>query len=82
VSTPLLSSKISSCVDCSMTLIGECLRCPSCHAQQEGDNSEGDEAARGRGVSSIWRGLLAWCLLVELLIICGILLILAVRGCS
>jgi hypothetical protein len=82
VSSPLLSSKISSCVDCSMSLIGECLRCPSCHAQQVGNNAEVDEAARVRSASSIWHVLLAWCLLVELMIICGILMILAVRGCS
>jgi hypothetical protein len=46
---------------------------------QEGHVSDGET----KNVSpSIWHGLAAWTLLAEILIIGGMLLILAVRGCA
>ena len=57
-----------------MVLIGECRRCPACHARHAVDIA-------GVGASSIWHGLVAWFLLAEILIIGGILLILAGRSC-
>lgn len=71
--SPQLSSKILTCVDCSTPFIGECQRCPACHSQHVVDSA--------RGSSSIWHGLVAWFLLAELLVIGGILLAIAVKGC-
>jgi hypothetical protein len=78
-----MTSPSKPCVDCGTSSV-EFQRCPTCQAQLAKDVIPCCHgAAEAKDVSSsIWHGLAAWTLLAEIMIIGGILLILAVRGCS
>lgn len=75
-------AKISSCVDCTTTIIGERLRCPACYDQHTASLLASDEDVtlprdRSRRKSSIWPMFGA----VQIAIIVVILVILAAKGC-
>jgi hypothetical protein len=81
-------TKISTCVDCPTTIIGECLRCPACHDRHATSLAAiplGDDdvtAPRPRHRRQEVPGFLARSFVViELLGILTLGLILAVRGC-
>jgi hypothetical protein len=67
--------KVSTCVDCSTTIIGDILRCGACHQQHV--------AARyARYADTLPRLLARWFIAIEALIIATLVLIFAVRGCT
>jgi hypothetical protein len=75
--------KVSTCVDCTTTILGEALRCPACHDKHA--HLIADDAItvpRSRVTSRGWpHVLLTWLVGMEIVasIIAGI--ILATRGC-
>lgn len=76
-------AKISSCVDCTTTIIGERFRCPACHDQHTASLLASDEDAtlprdRSRPKTSIWMPMFG---AVQLVTIVVILVILAAKGC-
>lgn len=79
--------KISACVDCGTTIIGERLRCPACHEDHAADlleSSDAGEVTIARDSVEkllIWQVLLAWFVLAQFITIGMILLILSGRGC-
>lgn len=84
------ATKISSCVDCGLTLLGERLRCPACHAQhatalatREVSLEEDVTVPRPRVREASAAGLLVrLTLLLELLCVVVFSLALCVKGCS
>lgn len=75
--------KISSCVDCTTTIIGERLRCPACHDQHTASLlASGEDVTlprdRSRQKASFWMPMFG---AVQLVIIVVILVILAAKGC-
>lgn len=80
------ATKVSSCVDCSTTIIGERLRCPACHDRHAVSLLSGNENAtfprdRSSRPLSIWHRLFAWFFIAQLATIVVLLLVLAGRGC-
>jgi hypothetical protein len=84
------ATKISSCVDCGLTLLGERLRCPACHAEHANalaasaiPAEEDVTGPRPRVREASAAGLLArWALLIELFAVVALALTLCVKGCS
>ena len=79
-------AKISSCVDCATTIIGERLRCPACHDQHTASLlASGEDVTLPRDrvprKSSIWRLVMPLFGAVQLAIIVAILVISAAKGC-
>lgn len=79
-------AKISSCVDCATTIIGDRLRCPACHNQHTASLlASGEDAALPRDrvtpKSSTWRWGMPLFGAVQLVIIVVILVISAAKGC-
>lgn len=87
MTSPLLGvTKISSCVDCATTIIGERPRCPACHDRHASSLLSGDEDMtlprdRSPRPLSIWHRLFAWFFIAQLVVIVVLLLVLAGRGC-
>jgi hypothetical protein len=73
------SAKISTCVDCGLSLLGEQLRCPACHATVQQPQPQHDDATPQDGLLPNF--LVRWIVTVEILGIIGLALILMVRGC-
>lgn len=63
------ATKVSACVDCGTTIIGERPRCPACH---------GIHAAHVNRGSSLVR----WAVAIEVLGIVVLAFVLLVKGCS
>ena len=81
------ASKISSCVDCATTIIGDRLRCPACHDRHADNLLSGDEYValprkRAATAPSVREALIAW--LGTMLILVGVvvLLVIAKRSCQ
>jgi hypothetical protein len=71
--------KVSACIDCDTSIIGERLRCPACHDRHA--SAIVDEViAQPREASAI-RILLGWLVMAEMIavVIAGIAIVL--RGC-
>lgn len=60
--------KVSACVDCATSIIGDRLRCPACHEQY------GQKESFGRVAIS-------WVVFAELLVVLVCCFILVTRGC-
>lgn len=87
MTAPSPAMKVSSCVDCGTTIIGERLRCPACHDQHVTGLLAGDEDVtlprdREANPLSIWQRLFAWFLVAQLIVVVVVLLMLAGRGCQ
>lgn len=79
-------AKISHCLDCETTIIGERLRCPACHDQHTTSLlASGEDVTlprdRVRRKSSIWRVALPVFGAVQLAIIVVILVVSTAKGC-
>jgi len=87
------ATKVSSCVDCGTTIIGERLRCPACHdlhasrfsAFRQDDAADDAVTAprprqRVRVANQARRA--QWIVAIEVLAIVGLALVLLVKGCS
>lgn len=86
------ATRISSCVDCATPIIGECLRCPSCHEQHAsrlvapyvpdaslaGAADDDAKAYIARDITALAR----WGVAIEVIVIVVLALILLVRGCA
>jgi len=68
--------KVSACVDCATTIIGDCLRCPSCHEQHKIAEQLGRHAKHSTARVVAW-----WLLFLQVLLVAVGLVILAVRSC-
>ena len=60
--------KVSACVDCATPIIGDRLRCPTCHEQHGRKESFGHVA-------------IAWVVFVEILVALVCCFVLVTRGC-
>lgn len=81
------ASKISSCVDCATTIIGERLRCPACHDRHAESLLSGDEDVtlpRKRAATEppVREALLAWLGTMLILVVLVVLLVFAKRSCQ
>ena len=81
------ATKISSCVDCATTIIGERLRCPACHDQHADSLLSGDEDVtlpreRAGTQTTIREALLAWLGTLLILVVVVVLLVFAKRSCQ
>jgi RNA polymerase subunit RPABC4/transcription elongation factor Spt4 len=79
--------KISSCVDCATTIIGERLRCPACHDRHAASLLSGEEDVtlprrRTAKSSSVREVVFAWLGAVLIIVIAAALLVLAGRSCE
>ena len=74
-----VSPKISSCVDCATTIIGERLRCPACHDRHAENRLSGDEAVTS---PSVREAMLAWLGTVLILVVVVGFLVIAKRSCQ
>lgn len=75
--------KISACVDCGTSIIGERLRCPACHDRHAANFEPeiGTETVASPRAGSALRILLPWLVAAEMIaaVVAGIAI--AVRGC-
>jgi hypothetical protein len=69
--------KVSSCLDCKTTIIGDRDRCPSCHEQHKINVEIGK--AKDRPLSRI---VISWFLAVQLIALMVGLAIMAFRSCT
>ena len=81
-----VSTRTSTCVDCTTPIIGDRLRCPACHDRHAADFSASDDATtlprdRIAAPVSLWQALVAWLVLAQVFAVVVILLILAGRNC-
>ena len=81
------ASKISSCVDCATTIIGDRLRCPACHDRHAEKLLSGDEDVtlprkRAATAPSVREALLAWLGTMLILVVVVALLVIAKRSCQ
>ena len=88
------ATKVSACVDCGTTIIGERPRCPACHgihaarvaaSHQDDATDDAVTAPRARErVRVMNRGssLVRWAVAIEVLGIVALALVLLVKGCS
>ena len=86
-----VTSKVSTCVDCATTFIGERLRCPACHdlhaprvvtAHQGDATDDAVTAPRPRQRVHVANRTRGWIVAVEVLGMATLALILLVKGCS
>jgi RNA polymerase subunit RPABC4/transcription elongation factor Spt4 len=70
--------KVSACVDCSMSLIGEQLRCPACHDRHAAKLIATPVEVTTQNRSSHSR----WIVVTELLGVIALGLLLTARGCA
>lgn len=81
-------ARISTCIDCSTTIIGERLRCPACHQRHVTtllamSIDEDVTARRPRAGSDVTVSRFAqWVIVLELLTVVTLGFVLAVKGCS
>ena len=77
--------KVSSCVDCATTIIGERPRCPACHDRHAaallGDDDVTAPRPRPAKVDALPSLFARWVATLELLIIIALGLYLGVRSC-
>jgi hypothetical protein len=84
------ATKVSSCVDCGTTIIGERLRCPACHDQHAATLVSGDEdvtlprerAPAPAPKSPVREAVIAWLGASLILALGVVLLLIAQRGCQ
>ena len=81
------AAKISSCVDCATTIIGERLRCPACHDRHAEDLLSGDDDVtlprkRAATATPVREALLAWLGTMLILVVVVVLLVIAKRSCQ
>ncbi len=79
------STKISTCVDCGVALLGDGQRCSACHARHAAASNadDGVTAPRHRRRAELMPNyLVRWLVTVEVIGIIGLALVLVVRGCS
>lgn len=80
-----MSVGTSACVDCATTIIGECLRCPACHARHAVEVTMNAPVVSTTSVSpqreTFGHVLIAWVVAAEIvaMVVCGLLL--AVKEC-
>ena len=70
ISTP----KVSSCVDCTTSIIGDRLRCPACHDQHA--------AKLARSLTSMAERLLLWLCCSLIVVVVTVLMLSAGRSCQ
>lgn len=76
--------KVSACVECGTTILGDRLRCPACHDEHARELVEDAiTAPRARQPSglSLGQSLLAWFVLLEVAVSAVLVGVLAARGC-
>lgn len=74
-----MTAKISACVDCATTIIGERLRCPACHDQ----HAAGLAKTRVIVANVSSRGSLAvWAIFIEVAVMVALGIALAGRACQ
>ena len=79
--------KISSCVDCATTIIGDRLRCPACHDRHAENLLSGVEDVtprrkRASTAPSVREALIAWLGTMLILVVVVVLLVIAKRSCQ
>lgn len=84
MSAPL--PKISTCVDCETTIIGDAARCPACQARHVADLAEDLDQTVPRpriGTADVASSALArWVVAIEVIGAIVLGLILVIRGCA
>lgn len=76
-------SKISSCVDCATTIIGDRLRCPACHDQHTtGDEDATVPRSRASREASVGEALAAWLVASLIVTVVVVLMVSAGRSCQ
>lgn len=71
--------RTSTCVDCATPIIGDRLRCPACRADH---TAASERVSMATTRPSLWRVLLAWVVLIEVLAAVVFGMVLAARGCT
>ena len=69
--------KVSSCVDCKTTIIGDRARCPACHERHKIEVEIGK--VKDRPISRI---VISWLLALQLAAIMVGLVVMALRSCT
>jgi hypothetical protein len=85
-----VAAKISTCVDCATTIIGECLRCPACHDRHAAelvatvmdDDVTAPRDRHDEASGDLLPGFLVrWVVVLEVVAIVALGLILGARAC-